>query len=62
MGHGNKVEKAFVFQRPVKLRQGANHIAILGMIVGLPVCYFNTNYKNIDKLLIIYLMNSCSFE
>ncbi|XP_039138948.1 beta-galactosidase 11-like [Dioscorea cayenensis subsp. rotundata] len=36
MGHGNKVEKAFVFQRPVKLRQGANHIAILGMIVGLP--------------------------
>ncbi|KAM0938734.1 putative beta-galactosidase [Dioscorea sansibarensis] len=36
MGHGNKVEKAFVFQRPVKLRPGANHIAILGMIVGLP--------------------------
>ncbi|KAJ0969946.1 hypothetical protein J5N97_022823 [Dioscorea zingiberensis] len=36
MGHGNKVEKAFVFQRPVKLRTGINQIAILGMIVGLP--------------------------
>ncbi|KAJ0974224.1 hypothetical protein J5N97_016189 [Dioscorea zingiberensis] len=36
IGHGNKVEKAFVFQRPVNLRVGRNQIAILCLIVGLP--------------------------
>ncbi|KAJ0974228.1 hypothetical protein J5N97_016193 [Dioscorea zingiberensis] len=36
IGHGNKIEKAFVFQRPVNLRVGRNQIAILCLIVGLP--------------------------
>uniref|UniRef100_A0A7N0U519 Beta-galactosidase n=1 Tax=Kalanchoe fedtschenkoi TaxID=63787 RepID=A0A7N0U519_KALFE len=34
--HGSHVEKEFVFQRPVKLRAGINHIAILGILAGFP--------------------------
>ncbi|KAK8964895.1 Beta-galactosidase 11 [Platanthera guangdongensis] len=34
--HGSKIEKSFVFQKPMKLKAGANHITILGMTVGFP--------------------------
>ncbi|MBA0845739.1 hypothetical protein Goarm_023367, partial [Gossypium armourianum] len=34
--HGSKVEKSFVFQRAVSLKEGENHIALLGYLVGLP--------------------------
>ncbi|KAK8488052.1 hypothetical protein V6N11_021106 [Hibiscus sabdariffa] len=34
--HGSKVEKDFVFQKPVQFRAGSNHIALLGYLVGLP--------------------------
>ncbi|WOK94685.1 hypothetical protein Cni_G03390 [Canna indica] len=34
--HGTKVEKSFVFQKPMDLKVGTNTIAILGMTVGLP--------------------------
>ena len=35
--HGSKVEKSFVFQKPAKFEAGTNHIALLGVLVGLPV-------------------------
>lgn len=35
--HGSKIEKSFVFQRAVSLKEGENHIALLGYLVGLPV-------------------------
>ncbi|KAJ8490304.1 hypothetical protein OPV22_012025 [Ensete ventricosum] len=35
-GHGTKIEKSFVFQKPMDLKAGTNHIAILGLTVGLP--------------------------
>ncbi|XP_019709489.2 beta-galactosidase 11 [Elaeis guineensis] len=35
-GHGAKLEKSFVFQKPMDLKQGVNHISILGMTVGFP--------------------------
>ncbi|CAL9085747.1 unnamed protein product [Musa textilis] len=35
-GHGTKIEKSFVFQKPMDLNAGTNHIAILGLTVGLP--------------------------
>ncbi|TYH31708.1 hypothetical protein ES288_A01G194100v1 [Gossypium darwinii] len=34
--HGSKVEKSFVLQRAVSLKEGENHIALLGYLVGLP--------------------------
>ncbi|KAE8709245.1 Beta-galactosidase 14 isoform 2 [Hibiscus syriacus] len=34
--HGSKVEKDFVFQIPVNFKEGPNHIALLGYLVGLP--------------------------
>ncbi|XVE93849.1 hypothetical protein REPUB_Repub01dG0230300 [Reevesia pubescens] len=34
--HGSKVEKSFVFQKPAKFVAGSNHIALLGVLVGLP--------------------------
>ncbi|XP_022762273.1 beta-galactosidase 13-like [Durio zibethinus] len=34
--HGSKVEKSFVFQKPVKFVEGTNNIALLGVLVGLP--------------------------
>ncbi|GMI73372.1 beta-galactosidase 13 [Hibiscus trionum] len=34
--HGSKVEKDFVFQKPVELKEGSNRIALLGFLVGLP--------------------------
>ncbi|KAK6282884.1 hypothetical protein POUND7_016709 [Theobroma cacao] len=34
--HGSKVEKSFVFQKPVKLKAGVNQITLLGTLVGLP--------------------------
>ncbi|KAA3462829.1 beta-galactosidase 13-like [Gossypium australe] len=34
--HGSKVEKSFVFQRPVEFQAGSNQIALLGFLVGLP--------------------------
>uniref|UniRef100_A0A7N0UZK8 Beta-galactosidase n=1 Tax=Kalanchoe fedtschenkoi TaxID=63787 RepID=A0A7N0UZK8_KALFE len=34
--HGSNVEKNFVFQKPMKLKQGINHIAMLGILVGFP--------------------------
>lgn len=36
-GHGTKIEKSFVFQKPMDLQAGTNDVAILGMTVGLPV-------------------------
>ena len=35
--HGSHEEKGFMFQQAVILKAGTNHIAILGMTVGLPV-------------------------
>ncbi|KAA8546108.1 hypothetical protein F0562_020441 [Nyssa sinensis] len=35
-GHGSNIEKSFVFQKPIKLKTGINHITLLGMTVGLP--------------------------
>ncbi|OMO74496.1 hypothetical protein CCACVL1_16661 [Corchorus capsularis] len=34
--HGSKVEKSFVFQKPVKFKSGTNQISLLGYLVGLP--------------------------
>ncbi|KAI3442466.1 Beta-galactosidase [Psidium guajava] len=34
--HGSHVEKSFVFQKPINLKPGTNHLSLLGMIVGLP--------------------------
>ncbi|KAK6916725.1 Beta-galactosidase jelly roll domain [Dillenia turbinata] len=34
--HGSHVEKSFVFRKPIKLKSGVNHIALLGNLVGLP--------------------------
>lgn len=36
-GHGSNIEKSFVFQKPINLKPGVNHISLLGMTVGLPV-------------------------
>jgi len=35
-GHGNNIEKSFVFQKPMSLKPGVNHISILAMTVGFP--------------------------
>ncbi|XP_078173260.1 beta-galactosidase 11-like [Carex rostrata] len=35
-GHGTKIEKSFVFQHPMELKSGLNHISLLNMMVGLP--------------------------
>ncbi|KAI8533177.1 hypothetical protein RHMOL_Rhmol11G0276800 [Rhododendron molle] len=35
-GHGSNIEKSFVFQKPINLKPGVNHISLLGMTVGLP--------------------------
>ncbi|PON89990.1 Glycoside hydrolase [Trema orientale] len=35
-GHGSHEEKGFVFQTAITLKAGTNHIAVLGMTVGLP--------------------------
>ncbi|KAG0493582.1 hypothetical protein HPP92_004576 [Vanilla planifolia] len=34
--HGSKIEKSFVFKKPMKLHTGTNHITILAMTVGFP--------------------------
>ncbi|KAI9182155.1 hypothetical protein LWI28_022624 [Acer negundo] len=34
--HGNHVEKSFVFEKPIELRAGVNHITLLAMTVGFP--------------------------
>ncbi|XP_017702106.2 beta-galactosidase 11-like [Phoenix dactylifera] len=35
-GNGAKLEKSFVFQKPMELKQGVNHISILGLTTGFP--------------------------
>uniref|UniRef100_A0A5B7B076 Beta-galactosidase n=1 Tax=Davidia involucrata TaxID=16924 RepID=A0A5B7B076_DAVIN len=35
-GHGSNIEKSFVFQKPINLKPGVNHISLLGMTIGLP--------------------------
>ncbi|KAE9447372.1 hypothetical protein C3L33_20719, partial [Rhododendron williamsianum] len=35
-GHGSNIEKSFVFQKPINLKPGVNHISLLSMTVGLP--------------------------
>ncbi|KAJ3692809.1 hypothetical protein LUZ60_011904 [Juncus effusus] len=35
-GHGTKIEKSFVFQKPMDLKSGANHISLFNLMVGLP--------------------------
>ncbi|KAL2476996.1 Beta-galactosidase 13 [Forsythia ovata] len=35
-GHGNNIEKSFLFQKPVSLKSGDNHISMLAMTVGFP--------------------------
>ncbi|KAJ4803916.1 Beta-galactosidase [Rhynchospora pubera] len=35
-GRGTKIEKSFVFQKPMELKTGLNHISLLNMMVGLP--------------------------
>ncbi|XP_010530895.1 PREDICTED: beta-galactosidase 11-like [Tarenaya hassleriana] len=34
--HGSHEEKSFVFQKPVDLKQGVNHLAMLGVLTGYP--------------------------
>lgn len=56
--HGNHVEKSFVFEKPIELIAGTNHILLLAQAVGYPVCTLYTwflLYKAFDKLLIIVL-------
>ncbi|KAG2703152.1 hypothetical protein I3843_06G116500 [Carya illinoinensis] len=36
LAHGSHDEKSFVFQNAVNLKAGVNHIALIGMTVGLP--------------------------
>ncbi|XP_031250429.1 beta-galactosidase 13-like [Pistacia vera] len=35
-GHGNNIKKSFVFEKPIILKPGTNHISLLGATVGLP--------------------------
>ncbi|XP_010489252.1 PREDICTED: beta-galactosidase 13-like [Camelina sativa] len=35
-GHGSHEEKSFVFQKPVSLKEGENHLAMLGVLTGFP--------------------------
>ncbi|CAN4107357.1 unnamed protein product [Withania somnifera] len=35
-GHGNNIEKTFVFRQPIVLKQGNNDISILAELVGFP--------------------------
>ncbi|XP_010941318.1 beta-galactosidase 11 [Elaeis guineensis] len=35
-GNGAKLEKSFVFQKPMELKRGVNHISILGLTIGFP--------------------------
>ncbi|CAA2991953.1 beta-galactosidase 13-like [Olea europaea subsp. europaea] len=39
-GHGNNIEKSFLFQKPISLKPGVNQISILAMTVGFPVILF----------------------
>lgn len=36
-GHGSHEEKSFVFQKPVTLKAGENHLVMLGVLTGFPV-------------------------
>ena len=36
-GHGSHDEKSFVFQKPVALKEGDNHLTMLGVLTGFPV-------------------------
>lgn len=36
-GHGSHEEKSFVFQKPVELKSGENHLVMLGVVTGFPV-------------------------
>ncbi|KAL9417542.1 hypothetical protein AB3S75_040510 [Citrus x aurantiifolia] len=35
-GHGSHLDKSFVFRKLIKLKEGPNHIQILGCVVGFP--------------------------
>ncbi|KAL0763774.1 hypothetical protein Bca101_079925 [Brassica carinata] len=35
-GHGSHDEKSFVFQEPVTLKEGENHLVMLGVLTGFP--------------------------
>ncbi|KAJ0040362.1 hypothetical protein Pint_28493 [Pistacia integerrima] len=35
-GHGTNIKKSFVFEKPIILKPGTNHISLLGATVGLP--------------------------
>nr|CAD1830526.1 unnamed protein product [Ananas comosus var. bracteatus] len=35
-GHGVKLEKSFIFQKPMDLKAGINHVAILALTIGMP--------------------------
>ncbi|KAL9461779.1 hypothetical protein AB3S75_004721 [Citrus x aurantiifolia] len=35
-GHGTNIENSFVFQKPIILKPGINHISLLGVTIGLP--------------------------
>ncbi|KAL9840950.1 putative beta-galactosidase [Arabidopsis thaliana] len=35
-GHGSHEEKSFVFQKPVTLKEGENHLTMLGVLTGFP--------------------------
>ncbi|PSS12101.1 Beta-galactosidase [Actinidia chinensis var. chinensis] len=53
-GHGSNVEKSFVFSKPVNLTPGDNHIALLGMSVGLPDngAYMEKRYAGVRAVMI----------
>lgn len=46
--HGSNAEKSFVFQKPAKLKLGANHISLLGATVGFPV--MSSNYLSCSSI------------
>ena len=50
-GHGSHDEKSFVFQEPVTLKEGENHLVMLGVLTGFPVSnkYNSTFFKSIYR-------------
>ena len=36
-GHGTKMNKAFMLQKPMDLKKGVNHIAVLASTLGMMV-------------------------
>ena len=46
-GHGSHDEKSFVFQKPIALKEGDNHLTMLGVLTGFPVRKHIFSYKKL---------------